>query len=144
MNKFSNTSLERLSTCDERIQQVFQLAIKRSVVDFGVSEGRRSVERQQELYAKGRTEPGDIVTYVDGINKKSKHNYDPSKGVDIFIWAGKVSYDQKHLCYVAGVIMSCARELEVPLRWGGNWNSDGVIISDQNFVDLPHYELIKE
>lgn len=142
MNKFSNTSLERLRTCDERIQQVFQLAIKRSAVDFGISEGHRSVERQQELYAKGRTEPGDIVTYVDGINKKSKHNYQPSEGVDIFIWVGKVSYDQKHLCYVAGVIMSCAKELEVPLRWGGNWDSDGVIISDQNFIDLPHFEII--
>ena len=29
------------------------------------------------------------------------------------------------------------------LRWGGNWDNDGVILLDQNFDDLPHTELYK-
>ena len=27
------------------------------------------------------------------------------------------------------------------IRWGGNWDSDGVIIRDQGFDDLVHFEL---
>lgn len=33
----------------------------------------RPREDQIKRYAQGRTEPGDIVTYIDGINKTSKH-----------------------------------------------------------------------
>lgn len=36
-------------------------------------EGVRSSERQQQLYAQGRTMPGRIVTNCDGIRKPSKH-----------------------------------------------------------------------
>ena len=28
------------------------------------------------------------------------------------------------------------------LRWGGNWNGDGLIVEGQSLVDLPHFELI--
>ena len=33
----------------------------------------RTVQEQNELYQKGRTKPGDIVTNSDGITKLSKH-----------------------------------------------------------------------
>lgn len=38
-----------------------------------VVEGLRTVERQQALYAQGRTTPGKIVTNCDGIHSKSNH-----------------------------------------------------------------------
>lgn len=142
--KFSDTSAQRLSTCTNNLQRVFNLAIKRSNVDFGIACGRRTIEEQQELYAQGRTKEGSIVTNVDGFNVLSKHNENPSEAVDIYAWInGKASWEDKPLCYIAGVIMSCAKELGVKLRWGGNWNSNGVIISDQNLKDLPHFEEIK-
>lgn len=139
---FGKTSEARLQTMENDLQKVYRLALKRSRVDFGIAEGHRSVERQQKLYAQGRTEPGVIVTHVDGINKTSKHNVIPSKAGDIYAWVnGRASWDAKHLCYLAGVIQAAADELGVPIRWGGNWDSDGEIISDQNFIDLPHHEL---
>lgn len=143
MNKFSANSLDNLNSCEPDLMDVFLLAIQRSCIDFGVSEGHRSVARQQALYEQGRTKPGHIVTYIDGINKKSKHNEYPSKAADIFAWvSGKVSYEVKDLCYIAGVVMSCAQELAVDMRWGGNWDRDGIIIADQNFIDLPHFEIL--
>ena len=66
----------------------------------------------------------------------------PSLAGDIYAWVGKASWDKNHLILIAGVILSCADELGTPLRWGGNWDGDGVIISDQNFIDLPHFELL--
>ena len=141
MYQFSETSKERLATCHPDLQKVFLLAIERTNIDFGIACGHRSVKEQQALYAQGRTKSGDIVTHVDGINKKSKHNAYPSNAVDIYAWTGKASWDQKELCYLAGLIMACAKELNVSLRWGGNWDQDGQIITDQNFIDLPHFEL---
>lgn len=140
--RFSRTSERRLSSCEDNLIRVFNLAIKRTDVDFGIACGYRSVKEQQQLYAQGRTEPGSIVTYVDGVSKKSKHNYTPSQAVDVFAWVNNTaSWDKEHLIYIAGVVMCCAKELGVKLRWGGNWDCDGEIISDQRFQDLPHYEL---
>lgn len=140
MFAFGKSSSEKLATCNKNLQAVMQLAIKRTTVDFGISEGYRSEERQQELYKQGRTEPGEIVTHVDGINKKSKHNEKPSKAVDIFGYVnGKATYDVPHMCLIAGVILACADELKIPIRWGGNFDQDGQIMEDWN--DLPHFEL---
>lgn len=141
MYQFGSTSIKRLMTCREELQQVMKLAIKRSPVDFGIAQGYRSVEEQQELYAQGRTKEGSIVTYVDGVNKKSQHNINPSNAVDIYAFVnGQATWDKEHLIFISGVIMSCANELGIALRWGGNWDGDGEVISDQNFMDLPHFE----
>ena len=141
MYKFSKTSKDRLATCNDNIQKVINLAIKRTDVDFGIAEGHRPVERQQKLYAKGRTEPGNIVTYVDGVNNLSKHNKKPSDAVDIYAWVnGEAVWNGKYMAYLAGVITCCAKELGIELTWGANWNSNGELYSDQNFVDSPHYQ----
>lgn len=50
------------------IQRMDQLGIP-----FKVFETLRTTARQQALYAQGRTAPGAIVTHVDGVTKKSKH-----------------------------------------------------------------------
>ena len=142
MYVLSRTSKQRLETCDEDIQRVINLAIKRTCVDFGVAEGHRPVKRQKKLYAQGRTEPGSIVTYVDGVNELSEHNYVPSKGIDIYAWVnGKAVWSGKYMAYLAGVIMSCASELGINLVWGANWDDDGQLYDDQNFIDAPHYQL---
>ena len=136
MGAFGKASLERLATCDGLLQQVANKAIKTCPVDFGIAEGNRTTERQLQLFAEGKTK-------VDGVNDLSKHNYYPSKAFDIFAFVnGKMSYDVAHLCFIAEYIMAAAAELGVKLRWGGNWDSDGEILTDQNFDDLPHFELV--
>jgi len=124
-----------------------KLAISRSKVDFGISEGYRSVERQNDLYRQGKSK-------IDGLEKKGKHNYNPSMAVDIYAYHSdletrrKIVYDKTHLAYIAGIVQSCAVELYNQeaithnIRWGGNWDSDGIIGLDQSFDDYPHFELI--
>ena len=46
-----------------------------------VTEGYRSPERQDELYTRGRSAPGPIVTYKRG--GESKHNALPSRALEI-------------------------------------------------------------
>lgn len=156
-HSFGSSSASKLKTCHQDLQKIFNLVISRSKLDFGISEGHRPVSKQQEYYAIGRTTElhRKPITNVDGVNTKSKHNYEPSLAVDIFIWHNdtktreKIAWDKSHLSYVAGLIDSCAEELynkgEVThkIRWGANWDSDGIIDYDQSFDDFPHFELIK-
>ena len=86
---------------------------------------------------------------IDGVNKKGKHNYCPSRAVDIYAYYdGKAQYDITHMSYLAGVIIGVAKilyddgEIDHEIRWGGNWDSDGKILIDQSFDDTPHFELI--
>jgi len=144
---FGERSLQKLSTCHPDLQKIMRLAIKRSDVDFGITEGHRSVERQKQLYDEGKSK-------IDGITRKGKHNYSPSLAVDIYIYhpdletRRKLAYDKVHLAYVGGIISTCAKELyergEVShvIRSGYNWDSDGIIDFDQSFDDYPHHELV--
>lgn len=38
-----------------------------------VTSGRRSASEQAALYAQGRTKPGIIVTHLDGVSRRSRH-----------------------------------------------------------------------
>lgn len=146
--KFGKNSLKKLQTCHEDLQKIMNLALSRSKIDFGITEGYRSIERQKELFDQGKSK-------IDGINKKGKHNYNPSEAVDIYIYhpnvqtRRKLAYDRVHLAYVGGIIESCAEELlneckiTHKVRWGANWDQDGVIDYDQSFDDYPHFEIIK-
>lgn len=149
MNQFGKSSESKLKTMHPDLQKVFRLALSRSSIDFGVSEGYRSRARQMLLYAQGKTT-------ITGVGSDlGKHNVNPSLAGDIYVYhpdyetRKQIAYDPSHLAYVAGVIESCARELydkgEIShlIRWGGNWDRDGIILIDQNFDDMPHHELKK-
>lgn len=138
---FSKKSLQMLSTCHEDLQLLAQESIKRSAVDFSIVEGHRSIERQRLLYEAGKSK-------IDGTTKKGKHNSYPSMAFDMCPYVrGKASWRECYLCYVGGVIMAIGNQLLAEkktthqLRWGGNWDGDGEIITDQSFIDLPHFEL---
>jgi peptidoglycan L-alanyl-D-glutamate endopeptidase CwlK len=141
-----NNSRMKLDTCHKDLQLIIETAIARSKVDFGVSEGHRSLARQKQLFDEGKSK-------VDGVIKKGMHNYNPSMAVDLFAYhpdletRRKLAYDKAHLSYIAGIIDSVADELYAKgdishlIRWGANWDSDGIIDYDQAFDDFPHFEL---
>ena len=87
----------------------------------------RSPEEQQGLYATGRTAPGQIVTYCDGVQQPSKHNAYPSHALEFaVVIGGKVSWDSAEYAPV-GMLGEAAG-----LVWGGSW---------VHFKDFPHLEL---
>ena len=110
MYKFSNRSKERLATCREPLQQVMNRAIELSVVDFGISEGIRTVERQAELYAEGKSQ-----------TMSSKHI--SGMAVDVYAWVhGGVSWQHKYYFEIADAVKQASLELKIPIRWGGAWH----------------------
>lgn len=142
MFKFGKTSKKRLATCHIDIQLIMTEAIKITNVDFGIAEGERSVEKQQQYFKEGKSK-------IDGIKKKGKHNYTPSLAVDIYPYFNNgAKWDNEHLSYLSGIIHAVSEillndgKITHKVRWGGNWDMDGVILIDQSFDDRPHFELV--
>lgn len=144
MFKFGKRSREKIDTCHNDLIVIMEESLKTSMVDFGVSEGHRSVEDQQKYFKEGKSR-------IDGIKRKGKHNYSPSLAVDIYAYVeGKknLAFDKVHLGYLGGHIMATADRLfkegivSHKLRWGGNWDGDGTLLHDQKLWDMPHFELM--
>lgn len=145
MYQFGSRSKEKLATCHKDLQLIADESLKVSQVDFGISEGHRTIEKQQEYFRTGKSK-------VDGIKIKGKHNHQPSLAFDIYASVSgkpKLSFNPTYLAYLGGVITAVAKRLlnegkiAHKIRWGYNWDSDGEIGTDQQFQDLPHFELIK-
>lgn len=115
--------------CDPKIQRVFHEVIK--IIDCTIIEAHRPLERQNELVRTGFSKtPWPL----------SKHNTMPSQAVDA-VPCPTMWDDTDIMYYFAGVVMSVSSILHIPLRWGGDWDSDGDF-TDQSFMDLAHFELL--
>ncbi len=141
MPELSEFSLGNLNTCRSEIIDVVQIVAKE--FDIRVLEGRRAWARQEELLLAGKT------TKAGG---ESAHNpplladgtEDPnwlSDAVDIVPYPIDWN-DAKRFIYMAGLMIGVGRTLNINLLWGGNWDDDQVIIDDQNFDDLPHFQYL--
>ena len=128
MPRFGKRSKERLATCDNRLQMVFNEVIK--YVDCSILEGHRDKERQNQLYIEGKTK----VKYPNG-----RHNSSPSNAVDVtpypVDWA-----DRERQTLFAGFVIGIARSMGITLRWGGDWYMDFQVM-DNRFDDFPHFEV---
>ena len=143
------------------MQEVCKCAISISRVDFSLVSGYRPPYVQMNLFKKGRVlrngiwrirEKRKVVTSKDGYKKKSRHNAKPSQAFDFCGYVeGKpgLAYDEKYLCYLGGLFCSVGSMLyfsgriKHQITWGGNWDNDGEIITDQTFQDLCHCQLKK-
>lgn len=95
-----------------------------------MTEGRRSLKRQQDLYAQGRTKPGQIVTRADGVRHRSKHQEQGDgthHAVDcVFVLdRGRVSWEGPWEAFGAVVRAH-------GLVWGGDWK-----LKDRPHVEVP-------
>ncbi len=89
-----------------------------------ITDAFRSVAEQNALYAKGRTAPGGIVTYVTGTSYGSQHQW----GI-----AFDFANNERGNLYPAAFMNAVgARAKRLGCGWGGDW---------ANFVDKPHVYL---
>jgi peptidoglycan L-alanyl-D-glutamate endopeptidase CwlK len=137
---FSQNSLDRLRTCDDRLQEILYEAIK--YVDFCVLEGHRTQGAQDEAFRKGASK----LKWPNG-----KHNSFPSKAVDIAPYYPEVKlrwHDVVAFGRLMGFIDCIAKQRGVKLRFGLDWDGDWKTVAskDENeyFLDAPHVEIIDE
>lgn len=137
MFKFSKESLQILSTVDPELQAICHELIKK--YDVKVISGFRTKEQQDQLLLEGRS----TVAWP-----KSKHNKNrftitqpPSIAVDLAPYPIDWQ-DTNRFVFMAGLFLGIAHERGTEVRWGGDWDSDGIILVDQKFNDLGHFELV--
>ena len=131
MPYFGRRSKKQLSTCDKKLQDVFNEVIKH--VDCSVLEGHRWEVRQNELYEEGKTK----VYFPNG-----RHNANPSRAVDVVPYP--IDWDDRERFHLfAGFVLGIAKSIGITLRWGGDWDRDWTVM-DNKFDDFPHFELIDE
>ena len=128
MAYFGKSSKKRLSTCNSKLQEIFNEVIKH--VDCSVLEGHREKDRQNKLFKEGKTK----VKYPDG-----RHNRQPSSAVDVTPYPVDWK-DRERQTLFAGFVIGVASQMGINLRWGGDWDQDFQVV-DNRFDDFPHFEL---
>ncbi|WP_138754403.1 M15 family metallopeptidase [Paenibacillus sinopodophylli] len=98
-----------------------------------ITDGFRSSEEQDAIYAKGRTTEGNIVTQVQGGH--SYHNYGLAIDFALRTKQGEVVWDMKYDGNKNGKadwmeVVAIAKRLG--FSWGGDW---------ANFPDYPHLQM---
>lgn len=137
MFKLSERSLKNLEGVHPKMVAVVKRALELSTVDFTVIEGVRTQARQRQLYAQGRTAPGKKVTWT----LTSNHFVNPRTGfghaVDLFpgTWEDLSKFNA-----MAKAMFQAANELNIPIRWGADWDRDGKP-RERGETDSPHFEL---
>ena len=147
--KLSQRSLDRLVGVDDALVAVVTTAIEYTKVDFGVIEGLRTIERQQELVDRGASK-----------TMKSKHLN--GSAVDLVAYIGpRVSWELNLYDDIADAMKQAATELGVVVRWGGSWTTNNIcewggtmeqamihyidirrLANKRPFIDGPHFELV--
>lgn len=126
--KFSKLSRQRLESCEIRLQDLFNEVQK--TYDCTIICGHRGKEEQDRAVIAGTSKTAWPM---------SKHNHQPSRAVDVsptpLDWNNKESF-----YHFAGYVLKTAEVMGIKIRWGGDWDSDHNL-KDQNFFDLPHFEL---
>jgi peptidoglycan LD-endopeptidase CwlK len=129
MYKFGKRSRARLKGVDSRLVNVLNELIK--VMDVTIIEGVRSAETQNKYFKDGKSK-------LDGINKKSNHQL--GKAVDLAPYP--INWEESNrFYYMGGMVRGIAKQLNLKIRWGGDWDSDGET-KDQTFMDLVHIEIL--
>lgn len=138
MFKLSQRSLNRLVGVNDNLVNVVKRAIEISEVDFMVVEGLRTKQRQEELYAQGRTKPGKVVTWT----MKSKHIDGLAVDIAPCNKDGSINWnDLKMFDKMADAMFKAAKELNINIRHGADWNMNG-IKREKGETDSPHFELV--
>ncbi|VWD18787.1 hypothetical protein BCO18442_03762 [Burkholderia contaminans] len=95
---------------------VVRRALELSEVDFGVTEGMRTQERQRELVAAKKSQ-----------TMNSRHL--TGHAVDVMAYVnGAGTWEWKYYEDIARAFKQAAAELGIPIVWGGDWKTlkDGV------------------
>ena len=147
--QFSNRSLNRMEGINEELRMVSFEALKLTSMDFGVTEGLRSLERQKKLKAKG-------------LSKTLRSKHLTGHAVDVWPYLDGKAVQLKILgephIQVAEAFREAAIRVGVDLVWGAAWgrflhdydsaeDAYESYVSERRsqgrkpFIDGPHFQL---
>lgn len=148
--QLSQRSLDKLVGVRPELVEVVKRAIEITTVDFGVTEGLRTKERQIELFEKGASQIREGGTHVEG------------RAVDLMAYIDdRGSWELNLYDNIADAVKQAAIEKNVAIRWGAAWNVPDIRLwrgtmeeamnyyiderrkqNKRPFIDGPHFEMV--
>ncbi|MEN4246446.1 M15 family metallopeptidase [Serratia marcescens] len=117
---FSERSKKNLQGVNPALIAVARRALELSPVDFGITEGLRTMERQREMVRTGKSQ-----------TLKSRHL--TGHAVDVVAYLGaNISWEWKYYEQIAAAFKQAGKELGTAIEWGGDWKT---------LKDGPHFQL---
>lgn len=118
--KFSARSLEKLNTVHPDLQLVMMQAITLTPIDFAITEGIRTAEKQR-------------ILVIRGASRTMNSRHLTGHAVDAVAFIGReVRWDWPLYELIATSVKQAAQNLKIPIEWGGDW---------KRFKDGPHFQL---
>jgi peptidoglycan L-alanyl-D-glutamate endopeptidase CwlK len=118
--KLSQRSLDRMAGVHPDLVRVVKRAIELTTMDFAITEGLRTIEKQREYVRDGKS-----------MTMHSRHL--TGHAVDVVaLRAGSVTWTASDYDPIAKAFKAAAVELGIAIAWGGDW---------KKFKDCPHFEL---
>jgi len=158
-NNYGATSLQRLATVHPELQNLMK-AVGEHFPNT-ILEGERTVEQQEKNVAKGVSKtmnskhvrsPAEAVDAAPDplawpqaakllarIETVSGLMSD-EQGAEVMALVEGYVREVARWYYFGGFVLGYAEELNVEIRWGGDWDGDRKL-EDQTFHDLPHFEI---
>lgn len=117
---FGGRSISRMAGLHPDLKKVMNQAILATDLDFTVLEGLRTLERQKQMVETGAS-----------TTLNSRHLDGHAVDIAPFI-GGEVRWDWPLYYRLAVIVKAAAKEVGVPIEWGGDWKT---------FKDGPHWQL---
>ena len=109
MYSLGSKSIERLKGVHPDLVKIIEEAIKESPLDFSITEGLRTPERQQQLFNEGKSQ-----------TLRSRHITGHAVDIAVLI-DGKITWEFPKYQLVSDHIKIVAKSLNIPIVWGGDW-----------------------
>ena len=122
--KPSKRTMHNLEGVHPDLVKVILHGMSISYVDFTVTEGLRSKERQEALVKDGKSQ-----------TMNSRHLTGHAADIICYDEEGNGTWDMSYYRRAADAILKAGNELNVNVEWGGNWES---------LVDGPHFQLSRK
>ena len=147
--KLSNRSLGRLEGINPKLHNVVTRGIELTRIDFGVTQGMRTIEQQKAYFEAGKSQ-----------TMKSKHLV--GRAVDLMAYVdGKGCWELNVYDDLCDAMKAAAEELGIAIKWGAAWSEGDICTypgtaedammkyidlrrsqSRRPFIDGPHFELM--
>lgn len=121
---FSQHSETNLKGVHPDLIKVVRRALQLSPVDFGITEGLRTLEREKEMVAQGSSQ-----------TLNSRHLTGHAVDVDAYV-DGAVSWEWSLYQQISQAFKQASAELSISVEWGGDWKT----LKDGAHFQLPFAE----
>ena len=141
--QYGARSAKNLESCHPILQRVADEVLMVTPYDISIIHGWRGLAEQNALFDKGASRKKFPHSRHNKTNDPHFSERDRmSDAIDFAPYVnGGINWGDTHIfAVVAGCFIAVAAGMGYKLRWGGDWDSDGMT-TDQTLMDWGHIEI---